>query len=177
MLHMNGDSARCSLHPLLKNEEGYLAIFGAIVILALLTVIGISASRVGITEVTMARNEVVYRRNFYLAEGAALEAADHIARYGNLEENLQSWMEMAAGELTMDSVREYWNHTVANGDTVVPEASVADPNHTLFIIGHEGTAKGFSLSMGRPTAHSIAIYGRCDWNGVSVIKMGYQTAY
>jgi len=74
----------------LKNENGYLAIMGALVILTLLTVIGISASRVGITEVTMARNEVVYRRNFYLAEGAALEAADHLARYGNLEEKHQS---------------------------------------------------------------------------------------
>jgi hypothetical protein len=165
-------------HPSsLKNENGYLAIMGALVILTLLTVIGISASRVGISEVTMAKNEVVYRRNFYLAEGAALEAADHLSRYGNLEENLQSWMEMATGELNMDSVREYWDHNVDNGDTVIPEASVVDPSHALFIIGHEGTAKGFSISMGRPTAHSIAIYGRCAWNGTSVIKMGYQTAY
>jgi hypothetical protein len=161
----------------LKNEGGYLAIVGALVILTLLTVIGISASQVGITEVTMARNAAVYRRNFYLAEGAALEAADHLSRYGNLEENRQPWMEMVTGELTMDSVREYWNHSVASGDTVIPEASVVDLNHTLFIIGHEGTAKGFSISMGRPTAHSIAIYGRCAWNGGAVIKMGYQAAY
>jgi hypothetical protein len=160
-----------------KNEDGYLAIIGALVILALLTVIGISASRVSITEVTIARNEVVYRRNFYLAEGAALEAADHLSQYGNLEENLQSWMEMATEELNMDSVREYWGHTVGNGDAVIPEASVVDPSHTFFIIGHEGTAKGFSISMGRSTAHSIGIYGRCAWNGASVIKMGYQAAY
>lgn len=161
----------------LNNEDGHLAIIGALVILTLLTVIGFSASRVANTEITMARNEVVYRRNFYLAEGAALEAADHLAKYGNLGENLQSWMEMATGELNLDSVKAYWDHSAYNGDSVIPEASVVDPNHALFLVGHEGTAKGFSINMDRPTVHSIAIYGRCTWNGISVIKVGYQAAY
>ena len=161
----------------IKNEDGYLPIIGALVILALLTIIGISASRVANTEVTMARNEVVYRRNFYLSEGAALEAADHLTWYGNLAENRQSWMEMATGELTIDSAKDYWDNTAANGDTVIPEASVVDPNHAFFVIGHEGTARGFSINMDKPTVHSIAIYGRCAWNGTSVIKMGYQAAY
>lgn len=160
-----------------NNEDGYLAITAALVFLALLTVMSISASRVGITEITIAGNEVIYRRNFYLAEGAVLEAADHLTRYGNLEENLQPWMEMATGELNIDNVSEYWNHTAADGDPVIPEATVADSDHAHFIIGHEGVAKGFSISMGRPTAHSIGIYGRCVWNGVTVIKMGYQAAY
>jgi len=161
----------------LDNEDGYLALIGALVILTLLTVISLSASRVAITEITMARNEVVYRRNFYLAEGAALEAADHLTKYVNIGENLQSWMEMATGELNLDSVKAYWDHSVYNGDSVIPEASVVDPNHALFLVGHEGTAKGFSINMDRPTVHSIAIYGRCAWNGISVIKMGYQAAY
>ncbi len=160
-----------------NNEDGYLAIIGALVILALVTIISISASRLANTEVTMARNEVVYRRNFYLAEGAALEAADHLTRYGNLAENLQPWMEMATGEMNMDSVREYWDNTAVSGDKVIPEASVVDPNHTLFIIGHEGTSRGFSISMDKPTVHAIAIYGRCAWNGISVVKMGFQAAY
>lgn len=162
---------------LLENEDGHLAIVTAIVILTLLTVISISASRVANTEIAMARNEAVYRRNFYLAEGAALEAADHLTRYGNIIENRKSWMEMTTGELNMDSVREYWNHTSADGHAVIPEASLVDQNHTLFIIGHEGTAKGFSINMDRPTVHSIAIFGRSDWNGISVIKIGYKAAY
>jgi len=85
------------IRSLLKNENGYLAIIGALVILSLITVISISASRVANTEVSMARNEVVYQRNFYLAEGAALEAADHLTQYGNLRENTQAWMEMVTG--------------------------------------------------------------------------------
>lgn len=161
----------------LRNENGYLAIIGALVILALLTVISISASRVANTEISMARNDVIYRRNFYLAEGAALEAADHLTQFRNLRENRQTWMEMATGELNIDSVRGYWDNTAANGDTVVPEPSLVDSNHTLFIIGHEGIAKGFSINMDKATVHSIAVYGRCAWNGTSVIKMGFQAAY
>jgi type II secretory pathway pseudopilin PulG len=166
-----------SIRSLLKNENGYLAIIGALVILTLISVISISASRVANTEVSLARNEVVYQRNFYLAEGAALEAADHLTQYGNLRENTQAWMEMATGDLDIDNVKYYWDNTVASGDTVIPEPSAVDPSHTLFIIGHEGTAKGFSLDMDKPTVHAIAVYGRCEWNGVSIIKMGYQTAY
>ena len=165
------------IRSLLKNENGYLAIIGAIVILILISVISISASRVANTEVSMARNEVVYQRNFYLAEGAALEAADHLTQYGNLRENTQAWMEMVTGDLDTDNVKYYWDNTVVSGDTVIPEPSEVDQSHTLFIIGHEGTAKGFSLDMDKPTVHAIAIYGRCEWNGVSIIKMGYQAAY
>jgi len=93
---------------LAENENGYLAIIGALVILTLISVISISASRVANTEVSLARNEVVYQRNFYLAEGAALEAADHLTQYGNLRENTQAWMEMATGDLNIDNVKYYW---------------------------------------------------------------------
>jgi type II secretory pathway pseudopilin PulG len=166
-----------SIRSLLKNESGSLAIIGALVILILISVISISASRVANTEIFLARNEVVYQRNFYLAEGAALEAADHLTQYGNLRENTQAWMEMVTGDLDTDNVKYYWDNTVVSGDTVIPEPSEVDPSHTLFIIGHEGTAKGFSLDMDKPTVHAIAIYGRCEWDGVSIIKMGYQAAY
>jgi len=166
-----------SIRSLLKNESGSLAIIGALVILILISVISISASRVANTEIFLARNEVVYQRNFYLAEGAALEAADHLTQYGNLRENTQAWMEMVTGDLDPDNVKYYWDNTVVSGDTVIPEPSEVDPSHTLFIIGHEGTAKGFSLDMDKPTVHAIAIYGRCEWDGVSIIKMGYQAAY
>jgi len=163
--------------PSLRNENGSLSIFGAIVLLTLLTVMSISALRVANSEVAMARNEVVYRRNFYLAEGAALEAADHLSNYGNLREVSPLWMEMTTGQLNMESTKDYWDNSAVNGDRVIPEPSAVDLNHTLFMIGHEGTAKGSSLNMDKPTVHSLSIYGRCSWNGISVIRMGYLAAY
>jgi type II secretory pathway pseudopilin PulG len=162
---------------LLKNEDGYLTIVAALVILALLTVIGISASRVASTEVTMARNEVVYKRNFYLAEGAALEAADRLAKNGNLKDNSEAWMEMVTGNLDTDSLRYYWDNSTAAGDTVIPEPSEVDLGHTHFLVGHDGVAHGSSLDMSKPTIHAIAIYGRCVWEGSAIVKMGYRAAY
>jgi hypothetical protein len=162
---------------LLKNEDGYLAIVTALLILTLLTLIGISASRVAFTEAAMARNEVIYKRNFYLAEGAALEAADHLTRYGNLRDNSKPWMEMITGNLDVDSLRFYWDNSIAAGDTVIPQPSKVNPDHTLFLIGHDGIGEGSSLDMSKSSIHSIAIYGRCDWDGTSIIKMGYQAAY
>jgi Tfp pilus assembly protein PilX len=163
--------------PSLRNEDGYLAIIGALVLLALLTVISLSASRVANSEIIMAKNEAVYRRNFYLAEGAALEAADHLAQFENLNESSPAWVEMTIGQLTVASSKDYWDNSAAKDDRVIPEPSAVDESHTLFVVGHDGTARGYSLSMDTPTVHSLAIYGRCAWNGISVIKMGYLAAY
>jgi hypothetical protein len=160
-----------------KNEDGYIAIVAALTILTLLTVIGISASRVANTEVTTARNEVVHKRNFYLAEGAALEAADRLHSYGSVKDHPQSWMEMATGALDIDSLKYYWDNTAAHADTIIPKSSEVDLVHTVYLAGDEGIAPGSSLSMDKPTVHAIGIYGRCDWDGVAIIKLGYRAAY
>jgi hypothetical protein len=125
----------------------------------------------------MARNEIVYKRNFYLAEGAALEAADRLTHYGNLKDNFQTWMEMVTGNLDIDSLKYYWDNSVDAGDTVIPEPSNVDLDHSLFLVGHDGIAQGSSLDMSKPTIHSFAIYGRCVWEGAAIVKMGYRAAY
>lgn len=164
------------VNPLPTNDEdGFLAVVAALVILILMTVIGISASRVAGTEAAMARNEVIYKRNFYLAEGAALEAADRLAKHGDLKDSPEAWMETVTGELHIDSLKNYWDHSA--GDSVIPEPSQVDLNHTLFLVGHDGVAPGWSLDMSKPTVHAIAIYGRCVWEGTAIVKMGYRAAY
>jgi len=116
---------RCPGHPDTDQRHQYLSL------------------RVANTEIFLARNEVVYQRNFYLAEGAALEAADHLTQYGNLRENTQAWMEMVTGDLDTDNVKYYWDNTVVSGDTVIPEPSEVDQSHTLFIIGTRELLKDF----------------------------------
>jgi type IV pilus assembly protein PilX len=49
------------------NERGYV-IIAALMILALLTIIGVSASHISTTEVQIATNELLYERAFYTAE-------------------------------------------------------------------------------------------------------------
>jgi hypothetical protein len=162
---------------LIRNDNGYLAIVTAMLLLLLVTLIGLSASRVASTEAAMTRNEIIYKRNLYLAEGAAWEAADHLSRYNDLRENMPPWMEVASGNLNTDSLRFYWDNSLDSGDAVIPEPAKVDPDNTFFLVGHEGVARGSSLDLSKPSIHSLTIFGGCKWEGTSVIKIGYRKAY
>ena len=158
----------------LNSQDGHLAIVAALVILTLLTIIGISASRVANNEVTMARNESIHQRNFYLAEGAAMEAVDLLTHTANLKDNEPAWMEKGAGRLGVDTLRSY----LKNAQPVKPQASAAaDANRATFVAGLEGVAPGGSLGMNTPTVYILGIYGRCEWNGESIVKIGYRAVY
>jgi Tfp pilus assembly protein PilX len=157
----------------LNSQEGHVAIVAALVILTLLAIISFSASRVANNEVTTARNESVHQRNFYLAEGAAMEAVDRLANTANLKDNVPGWMEKVAGSLDVDTLRSYMNDKVA----VKPQASAVDANRTKFVAGLEGVAPGGSLGMHTPTVFILGIYGRCEWNGESIVKIGYRAVY
>jgi Tfp pilus assembly protein PilX len=162
----------------LNSQDGYLAIVAALVILTLLTIIGISASRVANNEVTMARNESIHQRNFYLAEGAAMEAVDLLTHTANLKDNVPAWMEKGAGRLGVDTLRSYLKNAQSDTQTVIPQASAAaDANRATFVAGVEGVAPGGSLGMHVPTVYILGIYGRCEWNGESIVKIGYRVVY
>lgn len=161
--------------PRLDSQDGYMAIIAALGILALLSVICISVSRVTSNEVAMAGNETVYQRNFYLAEGAVMEAVDILDRTPDIRGSDIAWMDRAAKSLRIDNVATYWDNDT--NDAVVPRASNVDAPHTLFVAGVEGVAPGYSLDMEKPRIHAFGIYGRCVWNGTAVIKVGYLAPY
>lgn len=154
-----------------------MTILASLMILALLTILGVAASKSANTEVLMTGNEIRYQRNFYRAEGAAMEAADILQNAANLADGLPNWIEPFIGKLTMANVGDYWDNTYADGDTVIPQPSAVDTNHTLFLAGSEKIESGNSLDASKPTVHSMAIYGRCEWDGVTTIKVGYKIAY
>jgi Tfp pilus assembly protein PilX len=157
----------------LNSQDGHVAIVAALVILTLLTIIGFSASRVANNEVTMARNESVHQRNLYMAEGAAMEAVDRLAHTANLKDNVPAWMEKAAGSLDVDTtLRSYLN----GKEAVKPQASVVDVR-AMFVAGLEGIAPGGSMGMNMPTVYILGVYGRCQWNGESIVKIGYRAVY
>jgi hypothetical protein len=159
--------------PRLNTEDGYMAIIASIGILVLLTIVSISISRVASNEISMAGNETVYQRNFYLAEGAMMEAVDLLDNNLDIRGNTITWMDKQAKSLRIDTVETYWD----NSDGVVPETSDVDPAHTRYVAGVEGVAPGYSLDMEKPRIHSFEIYGRCVWNGTAIIKVGYLAPY
>jgi hypothetical protein len=161
----------------LRNENGYMAILAALALLVLVSIVSITASRIAGTEVTMAGNETVYQRNFYLAEGAVMEAVDRLDNTADLKSAPLAWLERIAGKLDNDTVTDYWKLKDEPGAPVKPAAAAVDTDHALFIAADEGVAQGASMMMGRTTVHEFSIYGRCAWNGLSVVRVGYRAAY
>jgi hypothetical protein len=158
----------------LNSQDGHVAIVAALVILTLLAIISFSASRVANNEVTMARNESIHQRNLYMAEGAAMEAVDLLAHTANLKDNVPEWMEKVAGSIDVDTnLRSYLN----GKEAVRPRASEVDADHASFVAGLEGAAPGGSLGMDKPMVFILGIYGRCEWKGESIVKIGYRAVY
>jgi Tfp pilus assembly protein PilX len=152
----------------LNNQDGYFLILATLMILVLLTIMGVAASRTAITEVTTASNEMVYQRNFYLAEGALMEAVDILSNSADLTEDSPDWMLTVPGELTEDNVQDYWESTAEI-------SGVDDSGSTRFVASIEDISG--SLDIDKSTVAAIGVYGRCERNGVTMIKAGFLKVY
>jgi Tfp pilus assembly protein PilX len=154
----------------LKNEQGYFLIISTLMMLGLLTVISIAASNTANTEVQIAGNDAVYQRNFYLAEGAAMEAVDVLEN----DPNPRGLPFVDPGLKTIDD-ENFTNDWEANSQPVT--TSLDSSGKTRFRAGYEGTAAGYSLGMGKPKVHEFPDYGRTQKQGVTTIKIGYRRAF
>ncbi len=152
-----------------NTQDGYFLILATLMILVLLTILGIAASRTSNTEITVAANELVYQRNFYMAEGALMEAIDNLANTEDLINDPPPWFESSAGELTEENLADYW-------DTIAEESTVDDTGNTRFVAGLEGYGQG-SLDVDKMTIVAIGVYGRCQRKGETTVKVGYLKAY
>jgi len=63
----------------IKKETGNVSVV-ALMILVILTLIGISASRTSNTDIIIARNQIPYKKDFYIAQGAQNKEAIKISR-------------------------------------------------------------------------------------------------
>ena len=152
----------------LKNEQGYFLIVSTIMLLALLTIISIAATNTANTEVQVARNDAIYQRNLYLAEGAAMEAVDWLQNDASPRE--LGFVVPGLKVINDDNFIDHWDGGAQN---TTFDAS----GQTRFMAGYEGTPPGFSLGMGQPKIHGFAIYGRTEKQGATTIKIGYRRAF
>lgn len=72
---------------LLDNENGFITIVVVLLMLAIITIIGVSAINNSITESSIVRNDTLYKRNFYFAESAGYEAATRLENAALTETN------------------------------------------------------------------------------------------
>ena len=158
---------------LLMNEDGSLIVF-TLMVLALLTIVSMASIRTADTEVEIAGAELSYQGNFYLAEGAAMEAANWLNNPANPITAISgpSWMEMTTGALNGGTIDDYW----AGSQAVQPQTSTIDAD-AAFIAAYEGIAAGSSLDVNKTKLHDISIYGRSQNRGVAEVRLGYRKAF
>ena len=161
---------------ILKNENGALMILITVMLLVLLTVISIAASRTANVEIKIAANEFAYQRCFYNAEGAIMQAVDLLDITVNPKVSLPSWMGSDSAEINDATVFSYWAED-AGTLGVVPENSAVDAADSGFLAVHLGVLPGSSLAMSKPSKHSFSIYGRCEKDGMVMLSVGYADAY
>ncbi len=156
----------------LDNEEGS-AIVVALLILAVLTIMGISSTNNSTIELNIVRNEQIYQTNFYQAEASAYEAAQRIEQETNtnnliVSESNLDWM----NNDTLDYFDQsnWLNDGSANDNT---DVSVIDPNAFYSAVG-KGVRMGSSLDIGATRLYEYAVFGMSQWNnGNAVVEIGY----
>ena len=154
----------------LKNEQGNFLILATIMLLALLTIISIAATNTASTEVQIAGNDMVYQRNLYLAEGAAMEAVDR------LQNDPDPWglPFVESGIQTIDD-QNFTDNWETKSQAIT--TTIDDSGKTRFRAGYAGTPAGYSLGIGKPRVHEFAVYGRTEKQGITTIKIGYRKAF
>jgi len=161
---------------ILKNEQGALMIIISVMLLALLTIISVAASKTANTEIRIAANEYVYQRCFYNAEGAIMEVVDLLESSANPLENPPPWMSPDEEVINDSTVFTFWEDRVKMND-VVTQASLVDPQNTEYLVVHHGILSGSSLDMSKPAKHTFSIYGRSKNKGLVMLKIGYAKVY
>ncbi len=165
---------------LLKNEQGSMVILVTLMLLMLVTIISFSALRTANTEVKIAGNEYSHQKNFYRAEGAAIEAVDRLEASASPGSAGFSWLGYDPADINDTTVfsYSYWEDDAQTGSVSVRgQASFVDPDTTGLLAVHQGVLAGSSLDMSKPTKHTFSIYGRCVEKGMVIIKVGYTKAY
>ena len=161
---------------ILKNEKGALMVLVSVMLLALLTIISIAASKTANIELKIAGNEYLYQRCFYNAEGAIMETVDLLNTTVGPTDNFPEWVGSDEDVINDSSIFTYWEDGAKNKDAN-PKGAIIDSEDTSYIAVHHGVLSGSSLAMSKATIHTLSIYGRCEHKGLVILKVGYAGAY
>ncbi len=156
-----------------KNEEGSVLIV-ALIILVLLTLLGIYATKTTEVEIQIAGNDYRYKRNVYSAEAVAMECAQNIKDTEVLDTGALPWLYAMGGLTSGDVTNGTWDDTTS-------QQSTADSN-TRYRAVVEGIAEQTSLDMTKSRIHMYSIYGRRyntakENEGRSIVNIGFKKAF
>ena len=168
--------------PMILSKDGN-ALIVSLILLVLLTLIGLSASRISSVDIQVAGNNKIYKQNFYTAEAAVMEAIQIMDVTDISESVAPSWLAKPTAEggvsLSETDIRDEdkWE----SGFTGVATAKVSSvtPDSAKYLAVARGVVKGGeSLEIARTKIYEYEVYGRCDRNnGTSIIEVGYRKAF
>jgi hypothetical protein len=162
----------------MKNDNGAMMIVISLMILALLTIISIAASKTANTELRIAGNEYLYQNNFFCAEGAVIEIVDILEALDHVEVDLFDWLMNETDKVDKDSdLYGYWAYEIRDAGDANPASASVCTKHTESMTVHHGVLPGSSLDMSKPTKHVYSIYGQSHHRGTVLIKVGYAKAF
>jgi len=164
-LRMNTMKEKC----LLKNDDGSVLVL-ALVMLVLLTLLGISASRTSSIEIQISGNDMIYKQNLYMAEAGAMEAVQELEN-NDLETNAPAWLQPIDTVLDIPD-KSFWDaNSEASGDPDLDD-------YTLKIASTDGIVGGASLDMSKSNVNGYTVYGRCERKkGIIVVEVGYRKPF
>jgi hypothetical protein len=175
----------------LANENGSIMVI-TLLVMAILTVIGISAINQSTIDVMISGNERQYKQNFFRAEAAANEGIQRVDNAdGNdlLPENeVYSWLRddddwpLVSGQPSIEDPSQ-WDPTDAPDDAYNAAfnsvKSVVDPD-TRFAVIMAGVAGGGSIDITAPSQlFEVEIHGQYSRNqtGWSQVAIGYRRRF
>jgi len=157
----------------LTDDAGSIVLM-VLMILSLLTLVGIAATSISNTEVRQSGNNLLDNQNFYLAEGAVMQAVEELENNANPKYDQPDWLEPVVGTIDETNVDQFWDNTAGT----IPELAVVDAeNHTRYLAVSEGIDTGSSLGMNRSRVHAYTIYGRSDNKRTAIVRIGYLKAF
>ena len=158
----------------LKNEDGSVLVL-ALVMLAVLVVIGISATTTSNIENLVTRNVEDYTIALYFAEAAAMEGIQGLDDVvPNPLENPPGWLNPTTDDVTDANILDgnYWT----GGAPFPPVGGIGG---SQLLAGSHGIVGGSSLAMGSSNVYGYTIYGRgqAPTGGLVILGVGYRRAF
>lgn len=157
------------------NNEGSIILM-VLMIMALLSLVGTTAINNSNTELLRAKNDLVYQQNFYLAEGAAMQAVEELENSEDPQNDPPDWLDTGSEELeeVEGNVSKYWE----NNDVTIPQSAVVNGNGNTFYLGiSKGIAPGSSLAMHRSKLYQYTISGLSGNKQTAIIAISYRKPF
>lgn len=164
----------------LKNEEGSILVI-ALLMLAFLSILGVSSTTTSTIEVQIAGNDRNFKQNFYKAEAAAMEAALTLENETDTALTNRTPIYLTLFDPNEDMTQSSnWDYDDADGDDTAETADTnIDPDGTTyFAVVDVGIAEGSSLTLGSTNLHEYAVYGLYkSADGESLVELGYRKRF